>query len=222
MCLFCDNEDYKDKLTAAGEYHSGSNNPNTRHVEPLTENWKQMAIQLGEVDVHTKLCCGDVRASEMYYHKATCYMQFRNRYKSLQQQEKNASTERETILLECYTWKQISNMIYDSSELFIDVSNLEIKYSELMKSHNIIYSPHMTRLLGKLKHQVPGLNDQKIGKKLYVSLRTKYDKEVEECLQPQTLIDMMQKVSKEVKTKLRDTVTDFTGSFSNDLSFIVF
>ena len=25
VCLFCDNEDYKDNLTAAGEYHSGSN-----------------------------------------------------------------------------------------------------------------------------------------------------------------------------------------------------
>ena len=33
MCLFCNNEDYRDKLTAAGEYHSASNNPNTKHVE---------------------------------------------------------------------------------------------------------------------------------------------------------------------------------------------
>ena len=63
-----------------------------------------------------------------------------------------------------------------------------------------------------------GLNDQKIGKKLYVSLKTKSTKEVEECLQPQTLIEMMQKVTKEIGTKLRDTVTDFTGSFTNELS----
>ena len=47
------------------------------------------------------------------------------------QQEKNASTERERIPLECYAWKQISNMICDSSEPFIDVSNFEIKYSEV-------------------------------------------------------------------------------------------
>ena len=26
-------EDYKDKVTAAGEYHAGSNNPNTKLVE---------------------------------------------------------------------------------------------------------------------------------------------------------------------------------------------
>ena len=60
MCLFCNDEDYKDKLSAAGEYHSGSNNPNTKHVELLTENWKQMAKQLGEVEVHAELYSGDV------------------------------------------------------------------------------------------------------------------------------------------------------------------
>ena len=47
---------------------------------------------------------------------------------------------------------------------------------------------------------------KKIGKKLYVSLKTKSTKEVEECLQPQTLIDMMQKVTKEIRSKLRDTL----------------
>ena len=72
-------------------------------------------------------------------------------------------------------------MIYDFSELFIDLSSLEIRYSELMKSCNTPYSPHIPRFFEKLKHHVPGLNDQKIGKKLYVSLKTKSTKEVEEC-----------------------------------------
>ena len=108
-------------------------------------------------------------------------------------------------------------MIYDSSELFIDVSNLEIKYNKLMKSYNISYSSHTTRFLKKLKHQVPGLNNQKIGKTLYISLKTKSTIEVEERLQPQTLIDMMQKVTRQTRSKLRDTVTDFAGSFTNEL-----
>ena len=43
------------------------------------------------------------------------------------QQKKNASMEYKTILPEFYAWKQISSMIYDFSELFIDLSNLEIK-----------------------------------------------------------------------------------------------
>ena len=44
VCSFCDNEDDKDKLTATGEYHTGSNNPNVKYAEPLTENCKQMAM----------------------------------------------------------------------------------------------------------------------------------------------------------------------------------
>ena len=129
-------------------------------------------------------------------------MQFRNRCRSLQQQDRNTLTERIKIPLECYAWKQICNMICDSSELFINISNLEIKYSELMKL------------------QVPGLIDQRIGKELYVFLKTKSTKEVKECLQPQTLFEMMKKDTKKIRSDLRGTVTYFTGPFINELSLL--
>ena len=129
-------------------------------------------------------------------------MQFRNRCRSLQQQDRNTSTERIKIPLECYAWKQICNMICDSSELFINISNLEIKYSELMKL------------------QVPGLIDQRIGKELYVFLKTKSTKEVKECLQPQTLFEMMKKDTKKIRSDLRGTVTYFKGPFINELSLL--
>ena len=47
----------------------------------------------------------------------------------------------------------------------------------------------------------------------------KSTKGVEELLQPQTGIDLIQKVTKEIRLKLRVTVTDFKGSFTNQLSF---
>ena len=43
-----------------------------------------MAIQLGELYGQIKLSCGHIWDSEVYYHKAICYMQFRSRYRSLQ------------------------------------------------------------------------------------------------------------------------------------------
>ena len=61
QCIyFCYNGENKDKLTAASEYHSGSGSkePEAKYVELLKENWKQMAMQLGELDV--QLVCGDV------------------------------------------------------------------------------------------------------------------------------------------------------------------
>ena len=82
--------DYKDKLTATGEYHSGSNNWNLKHEESLIENWKQIIIQLGELYVHAKLCCWDVRTTEIYYHKATCFMKLKNRYRIHQRNAKQS------------------------------------------------------------------------------------------------------------------------------------
>ena len=75
-------------------------------------------------------------------------------------------------------------MIYDFSELPLDISNHGTKYNELMKSYKIPYSIHITSFLEKLKHHFPGVmiqNVLKIGKKLYVSIITKFAKEVEEC-----------------------------------------
>ena len=90
-------------------------------------------------------------------------MQFRDRYRPLLQQENNASAQLKTILLECYARKEISNMIYDSSEHFIDVSNLKITYHNIRTT--VLYNiPHShVCFLENLKHQPPGLNDQKIG-----------------------------------------------------------
>ena len=65
-----------------------------------------------------------------------------------------------------------------------------------------------------LSQKVPGLKDQKIGKKVYFSSKTK---EVEKFSKPQTLIDLMRNVPKEIRSKLRETVTDFTSSFTNEL-----
>ena len=52
MCLFCDNEDFKDNVTAVGKYHSVGNDPNTIqiYVESLTENLKKIAMQLERLD----------------------------------------------------------------------------------------------------------------------------------------------------------------------------
>ena len=57
---------------------------------------------------------------------------------------------------------------------------------------------------------------EKIGKKLHVSLKSRSTKGVKECLQPHTF-DMIQEVTKEIRSKLRDTVTDFRCSFTNEL-----
>ena len=56
VCLFCNQKDSRENFCAAGEYRSGSKS-NLDHVVSLTESWKDMALQLGELDVTCKTQC---------------------------------------------------------------------------------------------------------------------------------------------------------------------
>ena len=107
VCFFCNQKDSRENLCAVGEYRSGSKS-NLDHVVSLTESWKDLALQLGELDVHAKLSVGDVRSSEIFYHKLH-YTQFRNRHRaSLAKLEKNNSVS----LLQCYAMKQLLQYMY--------------------------------------------------------------------------------------------------------------
>ena len=116
--LFYGEEDSKDQLCSAGELHSGSCNLSMKHVKLLMNKWKSMALQLDKLDIHAKLCTGYVRVSQMFYHKSHL-TQFRNIYRSLQLNKEGPEVRRSNFLLQCYTWKEISNHIYDSTEQFI-------------------------------------------------------------------------------------------------------
>ena len=54
--------DATENLCAAGEFHSG-NKENNQHVQKLTKSWSEMALAIGGLDVHAKLCAGDVRSN---------------------------------------------------------------------------------------------------------------------------------------------------------------
>ena len=72
--------DTTENLCAAGEFHSG-NKENNQHVQKLTKSWSEMALAIGGLDVHAKLCAGDVRSNEICNHK-NHLSQFHNRYRT--------------------------------------------------------------------------------------------------------------------------------------------
>ena len=71
VCLFCGEEDLKEHLCAAGELHSGSSGSNSQHVGNLTASWRDMALAIGDLSVHAKLCVDDVRSNELYLSSKT-------------------------------------------------------------------------------------------------------------------------------------------------------
>ena len=60
LCIFCGQRDSTENLCAAGEFHFVSST-NNQHAQKLTESWSEMALAIGDLDVHAKLCVGDVR-----------------------------------------------------------------------------------------------------------------------------------------------------------------
>ena len=72
--------DSTENLCVAGEFHSGSST-NNQHVQKLTESWSEMALAIGNLDVHAKLCVGDVRSNEIFDHK-NHLSQFHSRYRT--------------------------------------------------------------------------------------------------------------------------------------------
>ena len=65
--FFCGERVSRENLCAVGDFHSGSSK-NIQHVQKLTESWREMALAIGDLDVHTKCVC-DVRSNEIFYHK---------------------------------------------------------------------------------------------------------------------------------------------------------
>ena len=82
-----------------------------------------------------------------------------------------------------------------------------------MNVYNLSYTPHSTRFLKLLKENVPGLNDSKLHGVNYVSIREKTGKNAEELLNPRTLYDMMERISKAIRIKLKNVKNEFNRSF---------
>ena len=56
-----------------------------------------MALAIGNLDVHAKLCVGDVRSNEIFYHK-NHLSQFHNRYRASQAKKDGDTDQRKKVL----------------------------------------------------------------------------------------------------------------------------
>ena len=140
LCIFCGVRDSTENLCAAGEFHAGSSTNNT-HVHKLTESLSEMAVATGDLDVHAKLCVGDVRSNELFYCK-NHLSQFHNSYRASQPKKNDGTDQRKTTLLQMYAWRQISNYIHQSDEQFI-AANFSRKNNAALMMHTISHTHHI-------------------------------------------------------------------------------
>ena len=94
--------------------------------------------------------------------------------------------------------------MHQSHEQFIAANILEKKYAPLIDAYGLSYTPHSTCFLKLLKENVPGLNDSKLHRVNYVLIKDKTGKDAEEFLNPCTLYDKMERISKAIPIKLKN------------------
>ena len=131
------------------------------------------------MDVHAKLCLGDVRSNEIFYHK-NHLSQFHNRHRASQAKKDDGTDQRKKVLLQTYAWRKVSNYIHQSDEQFNAANVLEEKHAALMDVYNLSYTSYSTCFLKLLKENVLGLNDSKLHRVNYASIRGETGKHAEE------------------------------------------
>ena len=94
----------------------------------------------GDLEEHAKLCIGDVRSNEIFYHK-NYLSPFHNRYRASKAKKDDGTDQCKKVLPQTYVWRQISNYIHH-----ID---------------GFSCTPHNARFLKLLRENVPGVNDSK-------------------------------------------------------------
>ena len=62
-------------------------------MQKLTESSREMALAIGDFDIHAKLCVGDVHSNEIFYHKNHA-SQFHNRYRASQAKNDDGTDQR--------------------------------------------------------------------------------------------------------------------------------
>ena len=109
-----------------------------------------MALHLGDIDLHAKLCVGDVRANEIFYHKLH-YTHFRNRFRDSLAKAKTEQSD--DSLMRCYAMKQLIKYMGEIDDTLIDATELENKYNNLLANHNIEYSFHISRFKFHIRYE---------------------------------------------------------------------
>ena len=65
----------------------------------------------GDLEEHAKLCIGDVRSNEIFYHK-NYLSPFHNRYRASKAKKDDGTDQCKKVLPQTYVWRQISNYIH--------------------------------------------------------------------------------------------------------------
>ena len=67
--IICGEHDAIENVHAAGAFHASKSKLNSEHVMKLTNNWRDIAVYIGDNALVNRLMIGDLGANSSFYHK---------------------------------------------------------------------------------------------------------------------------------------------------------
>ena len=86
ICIICGEDDVIENLHTAEAFHASKSKLNTEHVMKLTNNWRDIAVYIGDNALVNRLMIGDLGANSSFYHKR-CSTNLHNRFTKKQKEE---------------------------------------------------------------------------------------------------------------------------------------
>ena len=91
-CVICGEHDAIENVHAAGAFHASKSKLNSKHVMKLTNNWRDIAVYIGDNALLNRLMIGDLGAKSSFYHKR-CSNNLYNRFTKKQKEEYTGKIE---------------------------------------------------------------------------------------------------------------------------------
>ena len=86
ICIICGEHDAIENVHAAGAFHASKLKLNSEHVMKLTNNWRDIAVYIGDNALVNRLMIGDLGANSSFYDKC-CSTNLYNRFTRKQKEE---------------------------------------------------------------------------------------------------------------------------------------
>ena len=214
FCAICNQPDIIDNLHAAGSLHATKNDVNAKHNNEMTNQWRSMALKVGNESVLSLLSNGDVASNELYYHGTRnnamwneCSKIDRMNDKELENNWKKAQSFHNVVNY------VVEKEAVDPGSIFV-VKELNNMYVENLKVYGIEEQCQTTRFTQRLVAYIPNLVSQIVERKTIVL----FDKQVQELVSdyvtcPDDFFASLRKVVHPIRIDINDQTNTFVGYF---------
>ena len=214
FCAICGKLDEEENLHAAGSLHATATNVDEAHAKALTDQWKSMAIKLGNDRLLGLVSSGDTASNELFYH-GKCNLEMWNECNRIDAISKSSDINwRKAQAFHSIVTYIIETMTEDSGTSIL-VKEMNQRYVDSLKEYGIEEKCQTTRFAERLVNSIPNLIVATVNAKLYVIRSEKVEELVDSHVKcPDTYLASLQSIAHPIRTAINELDNSFQGQFN--------